>query len=110
MHVLQDAVFVVFGGNSEVAGVFVVPDFGQVTDVERSLEQPEFKLKADDDVQIVGHFVGIGADQRALYFVDGAIEGLERYVFELCWEGSLQAGVVVLPEGPRSADLVFPQA
>jgi hypothetical protein len=41
-----------------------VPDFGQIAHIKRTLEQANLELKADDDVQIVGYFIGIGADQR----------------------------------------------
>ena len=40
------------------------------------------QLKAQEDVQVVGHFVGLGADQRRLDFVDRKVENLQGYALE----------------------------
>ena len=40
----------------------------------------QLEIEAQHDVEIVGHLVGVGADERARDLVDGAVEGVERHV------------------------------
>ena len=110
MDVLQHAVAVVGRGDAEVSFIAFAPGFGQVADGEFAFEQLQFKIEADHDVEIVGHFVGISADQRALDLVDGAVEHVERHVAELHGKSRLQLWVEVPPETTAAADEVLPES
>ena len=79
VHVLQAAVAVVGRGDAEVGLEARAPGLGQVLDREPALQQLQLQVEAQHDVQIVGHLVGVGADQRALDLVDGAVERVERH-------------------------------
>ena len=63
---------------------------------EPALEQLELEVEAQHDVQVVGHLVGVGADQRALDLVDRAVERVERHAAELLRERRLQPRIEVL--------------
>ena len=59
----------------------------KVFHLETAFEQIKLQIETQHDVQVVRHLVGIGADQRALDLVDGAIEGFERHLSEMIGEG-----------------------
>ena len=59
-------------------------------------------------MEVIGHLVGIRANQGALHAVDGAIKHIERNALELCWEGGLQLRIKMLPEPPAPADEILP--
>ena len=61
-------------------------------------------------MQVVGHLVGVGADQRGLDLVDGPVKGVERHAAQLPGKGLLQAGVEKGPEAAAAPDEVLPQA
>ena len=60
-------------------------------------------------MQVVGHFVGIGADERALDLVHRTIERVQRHVAELGRECLLKQRIEMLPEAAAAADEVLPQ-
>ena len=80
VHILQAAVAIVRRLDAEVGLEARAPGFGQVLHLEPPLQQIELQIEAQHDVQVVRHLVGVGADQRALDLVDGAIEGVERHL------------------------------
>ena len=61
-------------------------------------------------MQVVGDLVGVGADERALHLVDGAIEGLHGDRLERLRECPLELGIEELPEGAAATHDVLPQA
>src|SRR5262249_8608213 len=60
-------------------------------------------------MKVIGHFVGIGADQRSFHFVDSAIESLKGHLPELVWKGALQQRIKVLPEATTTTYDIFPK-
>ena len=108
MHVLQAAVAIVARGDAEVRLEARPPGLGQVLDRQPALQHGQLQLESHHDVQIVGHLVGVGADQRPLDLVDGAIERLERHALELAREGSAQLRIEMLPEAAAAPDHVLP--
>ena len=91
VDILQDAVAVIWRDNSKVCFEAFVPGFGQVADRQGAFEQLQFKIEAQHDMQVVGHLVCVGADERAFNLVDGAIELIERDALKLF--GELQPAV-----------------
>lgn len=109
MHVLEDAVAVVGRDDSEVRLEAFMPGFGQVADGESPLQQLQFEVEAQHHVQVISHLVGVGADERLLHLVDGAVEFVERDALELVGELRLEFGIEILPRLAAAPDDVFPQ-
>ena len=109
MHVLQAAVAIVGRGEAEVRLEARAPGLGQVLDREPAFQHGQLQVEPHHDVQIVGHLVGVGADQRPLDLVDGAVEGLQRHALELAGEGIAQLRIEMLPEAAAAADHVLPK-
>ena len=61
-------------------------------------------------MQIVGHLVGVDADQAGLDLVDGPVERVDGDIAQLLREYGLQLGKEMAPEGPAAAHQVFPRA
>src|SRR4029079_8585886 len=104
VHVLADPIPVVGRLQAEVGPVTRVPGFGQVADGQAAFEHVQLELKAQHNMKVVGDFVGVGADERALDLVDGAVERVLRYIAELAGEGGLELRKVVVPEWAAAAD------
>lgn len=77
MHVLQDAIAVIRGADAKIRFEAFVPGFGQVFDSQLAFQHLQLEVEAQHDVQVVGHLVGVGADERALDLVDRAVESLQ---------------------------------
>ena len=71
MRILHHTFRIVLDFYAKVIGVFLVPNLWQLVDCDFVGEEVSFKLKADDDVQAVGDFVGFNADFRAFNPVYG---------------------------------------
>lgn len=110
MDVLEYAFFVVFWGDIEDVFGGGVPGIREVFDFEGSVEELFFEFEAEDDVEVVGDFVGVDADGVAFDGVDGEVEEVGIDVTELVLKELTVAGFAVFPEGARAADLVFPEA
>ena len=52
------------------------PGLGQIFGPQTALEQFQLQSETQHDVKVVGHLVGISADQRSFDSVNGAIESL----------------------------------
>ena len=65
---------------------------GRSLTAQPALQQVQLQVEAQHDVEIVGHLVGVGADQRALDLVDGAVERVERHVLRAGPERLAQRG------------------
>src|SRR5262249_18669926 len=110
VHVLQDAVGVRFGNDSEVGAETLAPRLGKVFDLELALEKLELEIESHDDVQAVRHLVSVGADERAFDLVDRSVERVEGYAAELGEKQLLQIAVERVPEGTAASHDVLPQA
>ncbi len=69
MYVLHNAFEVVFWGDAEIFGVFLIPDFGQLGYRDVFVDYHFFHFITDDDVEIVGDFVGVYAYHGRLALV-----------------------------------------
>ncbi len=109
MHILHDAVPVVGRTQSEALRVAGVPGLGQIGNGKFAFQQVQFQPKADDDVQVIGDLVGLGANQRRFDAVDRGIELVDGDIGKLRRKDFLEARIIVLPESDAAANLVFPQ-
>ena len=109
MDVLQAAVAIVGRRDAEILLHAGAPRLRQVFHLQPAFQQVHLEIETHHDVEIVGHLVGVGADQRAFDPVDGAIEGLRRDGAERIGEGVLQHRIKMLPEATTAPDHVFPQ-
>ena len=108
MDVLQHAVGIVRRLDAEVAAVLFVPGGGQIGHAKIIVEQRLLQFESHEDVEVIGHFVGLGADQRGPHVVDCEIEVVERDIGERFVEGRLGKWIEVLPETAAAADQIFP--
>src|SRR6266536_1266670 len=108
MDVLQAAVTIVGRNDADVTIHCGTPGARQISGPESSLQHAQFQFEAEHDVEIVSDLVGFGPDQRALHFVDSAVERLEGHSVKLPGKGCLQHRVEKLPKSTAAADHVFP--
>ena len=71
MDVLDYPLAGIGGRQPQVGADLVVEGPGQIRNRKIAVHQGPLQLKAQEDVQVVGHFIGLGADQRRFDFVDG---------------------------------------
>ena len=109
MHILQAAIAVVGRHEAEVGSHGFAPGLRQIFDLQAALQHSQLQVEPQHDVKIVSHLVGIGADQRSLDLVDGAIERVERDLRELVRKRPMQQRIIALPEGAAARDHDFPQ-
>src|SRR5690606_13970925 len=102
-HVLQHAEAVFGNVEAEVSLEFSVPGGGRVLDGQAGLQQVELELEAQQEEEVVGHFVGFDANERGLHLVERAKEVFGADARELFGEGGLHARVEVVPEGAAAA-------
>ena len=107
MAVLQNAVLVVRHVDAEVFLIKAVPLARQVVYLELAVHHALFKLVAHHDVQAVGDLVGLGADERRLHLVDGAVEFFLVHVGKLLRKQLLQFWKHRVDKGGTSADDVL---
>ena len=74
MNVLKAAVAIVVWRDVQMGAHRLAPSLWKVLHAERALEQLQLKIEAYHDVQIVGHLVGVSANDGARHFVDGPME------------------------------------
>ena len=108
VNILQHPVTVVRRMEAQTLLVAGVPGCWQVGDAEFAFEQIKFQPKADDDMEVIGDLIGLGADERTLHLVDGLVEGLGRDIVQLGREGRLEGGIIVFPKARAAAHDVFP--
>ena len=87
VHVLQAAVAIVGRRDAEIGFHARAPRLRQILHRELAFQHFQLEIEAQHDVEIVGHLVGVGADERTRHLVDGAVKGLERHVREPIGEG-----------------------
>ena len=97
------------GHDVEVLAVLLVPGGGGVGRRELAAQEGLFQLEANEDVQVVGRFVGLDADERRPHVVDGEVECVEAHAAERGRKPRLGGRIKVLPEGPAAADEVLPR-
>ena len=73
MHVLQYSILVV-GRLRPSSNSCARPGVAKVANRKPALEHGLLKIETDHDVQVVGHLVRVGANERPFDLVDGAIE------------------------------------
>jgi hypothetical protein len=76
VHVLQHAVRVRLGDHAEIRVHRLVPALRQFVDAHRAVDEAALQFEAEHDVQVVGHLVGLHANEGRLHPVDGAVERL----------------------------------
>ena len=80
VHVLQAAVAIVRRRHAKIGLHAGAPCLRQVLDPEPSFEELQLQFEPQHDVKVVGHFVSVGADERGLHLVDGAIKDRRQSV------------------------------
>ena len=109
MDVLEAAFGIGLGAEAEELFEGFVPGGGDVGDLEFAGEEGAFEFEAEEDVEVVGRFVGFDADAG----VGGAIDSDEELVeveFLEMGEELLGAWEPFFPEGAAAADVVFPES
>ncbi len=74
MHILQNTMGIVRHRQTEVALEAGVPRIAQVRRVQATGDEVAFQFEAQQDVEVVVHLVGFGADVAGLDAVDGTVE------------------------------------
>lgn len=110
VDVLQASERIFGGDDAEIRLHFGVPRFGKVVDAELARDKLFFNLKAQNDVEAVGHLVGFDADEAGGDFIDAAVESVEGDAFEDVGESFLKVGIEKAAEGKAAADEGFPPA
>ena len=110
VDVLQAAACIIRWRKPEKLPKFLAPSCRQIGRQEIAGHQPLLQLEPQNDVQVVGRFVGFDADERRLDIVDSEQPLIQRNVAEGRGQCLASAGKKMLPEWPRRADLVFPQS
>src|SRR5436190_18977605 len=85
------------------------PSLRKIFHAEPALKQLQLKIEAHHDVQIVGHLVGVSANDGARYFVDCPMEHGNRNAPELLRKYPLQRRIKMLPEIAAPPDHVLPE-
>ena len=80
------------GADPQVRLHTLVPQRGQISDPDRPVDQPLLQLETQEDVQVVGHLVGLDADQRGRNLVDRRPEGIELHPPQLLGKEFPQLG------------------
>lgn len=109
MDVLKAAFGIGLGAEAEEFFEGFVPGGGDVGDLKFAGEEGAFELEAEEDVEVVGGFVGLDADGG----VGGAVDADEELVeveFLKVGEKLLGAREPFFPEGAGAANVVFPEA
>src|SRR4029079_16773230 len=110
VNVLEHAVGVVGHPHSHRGLEALTPRLREIPHGELPLEEIELQIEAENDVEAVRGFVGVGADERSLHAVDGAIERVHAHRVEIAAEDRLHPREEVLPEAATPPDEVLPQA
>jgi len=76
VNVLQAAFRVGFGTNAEIFLVLIVPNLGDLRDLEIAPDQIALDLEADDDMEVVGEFVRLDPDEVIVVDLIGGLIGL----------------------------------
>ena len=77
VDVLETAIGVVFRAEPEEFFELIIPGGGDVGDFEFAGEQGAFELETEEDVEIVGGFIGLDADGGVGTTIDGGEEVIE---------------------------------
>ncbi len=82
MHVLQTAEGIRRRAHPQVGLHARVPCIGEIGHREVTFEHPRFQIEAQHHVEVVRDLIGLDANQRATYAVDGAMKRLDRDLIE----------------------------
>ena len=108
VDVLHAAVGVRGHVDAQVALVLLVPQGRYLVNAHLAVHHRQLHLETDEDVQVVGHLIGLHTDQGGLDQVGRCVEVLDGHGPHLAGEGGLELGVVVTPEGHGPAHDVLP--
>ncbi len=109
VHILHHAVSVIWWNDAQVRPVALAPGFSQVTHRQGSFQQGDLEIEAQHDMQVVGDFVGFGADQCAGDFVYCPVKFIQCGVAQLLREGLLQERKTVFPKLAAAPHDILPQ-
>jgi hypothetical protein len=87
----------------------LVPCGGEIADSEISIKELRFQFKAQEDVEIVGDFIGFDPDEGAFYGIGGAPALLVVPAGQV-GKSLNEVGPPGFPERAGSANAVFPKA
>src|SRR5205823_4457508 len=87
-----------------------IPGLRQVRYAEAALQHFKLKIEAQHDVQIVGYFVGVGANERPRHLIDGAMERGKWNARQLLRKNSSKRWVKMLPKTAAARHHVLPES
>ena len=104
MDILQDTLCVIRWLNTQVFTIFSVPQIWQGFNRDFAVDERLLQFKAENDVQVVGDFIGLGTNETRLDFIECTYKIDDIYVLELLREALLDnCKLPPLPERQRAA-------
>lgn len=110
VNVLEHAVGIIGRRDPEQILGETIPLAREIGDRKAAFEEGHFEVEAHEDMEIVGHFVGIDPYGARADVIDGGEKFGAGDRGELRAEMESQAGLEKGPELGASSDLVFPEA
>src|SRR5215211_5296499 len=108
MNILQHTLCIVWRHDTEIFLPLCIPELWQLLDCNSTFHQPDLQLETKHNMQIVGGFVCIDADQGRLYPVDRFVERLQTDAIQLGRKAFLEGWIKMLPERQGSSHQVLP--
>ena len=96
--------------DSKVIVIALVPGLGKILHIEGALDELAFEVEPDEDMEVVGDFIGFDPDETGLDGVDGAEEGVCIGHAELGGEIAFENGENVAAEGPAVSKNNLPES
>ena len=110
VDVLQHAVRVIGNLDAQVVAHSGIPGLRQVAQLDPVREDLQLELEPKDDVEVVGHLIGLHSNQRGLDLVRGAIDRLHVDIAEPLGKEIPELGHDLIQIGAAPAHPVLPQA
>src|SRR5579885_1621373 len=107
VNILQHAQGVRWWNDTQVIVILLVPEVRQVVYINLPTDESLFQLKADDNMQVIGDFIGFSANETRPDLVERADKLLHLAAAKGLWEGGAQQVNMPLPEREGAANVVF---
>src|SRR4029077_18904675 len=109
MNVLQNTDSIIRDLQSEKFFEIRVPDLRQIAHRDFALNQPQLNFKTQQDVQIVGHFVGFNANKGGGFSLYGAHDLVDPESFEIS-EMFQRDRIPSFPKRTTAPNMILPEA